>query len=64
MAKVIERRKQADLDLVGSFKRFGSHGVAYQVIKVDDAGIATVRVLESGETLEYPIGKILADPAA
>ena len=62
MAKVIERKKQADLGLVGSFKRFGKrfgpHGVAYQVLEADDAGTATVRVFESGETLEYPIGKV------
>jgi hypothetical protein len=64
MANVIERKKQADQDLVGSFKRFGPYGVAYEIIKVDDDRLATVRVIESGETLEYPIRKILADPAA
>ena len=64
MANVIERKMQADQDLVGSFKRFGPYGVAYEIIKVDDDRLATVRVIESGETLEYPIRKILADPAA
>ncbi len=64
MAKVIERKKRADQELVGSFKRFGPYGVAYEVIKVGDDRVATIRVIESGETLAYPVGKILADPAA
>jgi hypothetical protein len=64
MAKVIERKNQADQDLVGSFKKFGPYGVAYEIIKVDDDRFATIRVIESGETVEYPIRKILADPAA
>jgi hypothetical protein len=64
MTKVVEREKQADYDLVGSIRRFGPHGVAYEVIKVDDDRFATIRVIDSGETLEYPIQKALADPAA
>jgi Family of unknown function (DUF5397) len=64
MAEVTERKKQADQDLVGSFKRFGPHGIAYEIIKIDDDGLATIRVIESGETLEYRIRKILSDPAA
>jgi len=65
MAKVVVQEKPAEREgLVGSFKRFGPHGVAYQVVKVDDDEFATIRVVESGETLEYPIRKILADPAA
>jgi len=64
MAKVIERARRMDQGLVGSFKRFGPYGVAYEIIKVDNDRFAAIRVVESGEMLEYPMQKILADPAA
>ena len=64
MAKVIERKRRVDHDLAGTFRRFGPHGVAYEVIKVDNERFATIRVIESGETLKYPIQKIETDPHA
>ena len=47
MAKVIERERRADQSLVGSFKRFGPYGVAYEVIKVGNDSFATVRVVDT-----------------
>lgn len=49
---------------VGEFRRFGELGVAYEVIEITDEMTAAIRVLESGETLTYPITSILSDPAA
>lgn len=54
--------------LVGSLRRFGLVGPAYEVI-----GIATplpsgeqqmrVRLIETGEDLDYPLADILSDPS-
>ncbi|MCI4660483.1 MAG: DUF5397 domain-containing protein [Neomegalonema sp.] len=61
----------APLDsLIGGFRRFGEMGPAYVVldIKPDTAGagsaMALIRVLESGEILDYALPKLLADPQA
>jgi len=50
--------------LVGSFRRLGELGPAYQALSVDSQGKATIIILESEETLDYPIAKIMADPEA
>ena len=54
----------ADNDLVGVFRRFGEHGIAYEVLGLKDAGQAHIRVVESGETLTYPIARVRAGPEA
>ena len=56
--------KAAEAKLVGSFRRFGELGPAYQVLSIDGHDTATIIVLESEEKLQYPIAKILADPEA
>ncbi len=48
--------------LVGSLRTVGELGPAYQVLSITSETMATVVVLESEETLQYPIAKILADP--
>jgi len=55
--------------LVGSIRRFGLEGPSYQVIGPAAAGTdgrarMHVRVLESGEELDYPIDDLVADPCA
>ena len=50
-------------DLVGTIRRFGPHGVLYEIIKIIDDRRALVRVLDTGEETAYPLDKILADPA-
>lgn len=66
MGKVIH--KSTDLtSLVGTFRRFGKHGPAYEVL-ASPAHLnggepkARIRVLQTGEVLEYPITKLLKDP--
>jgi hypothetical protein len=49
--------------LIGSVRRFGPHGVLYQVVKVLDDDRAMIRVIETGEETPYSLTKILADPA-
>jgi hypothetical protein len=51
-------------ELVGSFRRFGPHGPAYVILNAPDACTVTIRVLETGETLPYPLRHVLADPQA
>ena len=53
--------------LVGSIRRFGLEGPSYQVIGPAPAGAdgrarMHVRVLESGEELDYPVEDLAADP--
>ena len=64
MSKTRVREKPATDDLVGSFRRFGSYGVVYEVLRIEDDQNAIIRVVESGEEASYPIRQILADPKA
>jgi hypothetical protein len=54
----------AAAELVGSFRRLGELGPAYQVLSINSKDWATIIILESEEKLDYPIAKILADPDA
>lgn len=45
---------------IGSFYKFGELGVVYEVIGIDNSK-ARIRVVESGEELDYPIEKISTD---
>ncbi|MCC3244044.1 DUF5397 domain-containing protein [Methylocystis sp. WRRC1] len=54
-------------ELVGTFRRFGSFGPAYEIIGVgaeEPLGDRwmKVRVVESGEVLDYKFSDILDDP--
>lgn len=53
--------------LVGSFRRFGLYGPVYEIVAVASVSpveglLMQVRVLESGERLDYPLSDILDDP--
>jgi uncharacterized protein DUF5397 len=48
--------------LVGTVRRFGPHGVLYEVIKILDDQRALIRVIDSGEETPYALAKISADP--
>ena len=51
--------------LVGTFWRFRSGGPPYEVLAVNaERGTGTIRILESGEEIDYPIVKIVADEEA
>lgn len=56
--------RRTENGLVGAFRRFGEHGVAYEVIGLDDEGHVRIRVVESGETLRYPAANVRTDPEA
>ena len=51
-------------DLVGSFRTFGAEGPAYQVLHNRGEEIVRVRVLETGEELDYPTPQAIGDPEA
>ena len=42
------------------FKRFGPFGPAYEVLSIGPA-FAKIRVIESGEELDYPLGQMQGD---
>ncbi|NOT39401.1 MAG: DUF5397 family protein [Alphaproteobacteria bacterium] len=52
--------------LIGTFRRFGTEGPVYEVIDVgsspSDETKMRVRVVESGEELDYRLSDIIADP--
>ena len=53
--------------LVGTFRRFGLFGPTYEVLGAGTPGASgearlRVRVLESGEELDYGLERIVADP--
>jgi hypothetical protein len=56
--------KRAEAGLVGTFHRFGPHGVAYEVIALEDAEHVRIRVVETGETIRYRIAEVRQDPKA
>ncbi len=63
-----EEEKGADYtvpqDLVGQWRRFGDHGVAYVIKRIENDKEATIEVFGTQEVLTYPIAKLLADPIA
>ncbi len=53
--------------LIGSWRRFGAVGPVYEIVGVTEPKAADrprmrVRVLETGEELDYPLAEILDDP--
>lgn len=52
-----QAEKRTDKDLIGTFRRFGEHGVAYEVTGLSDEGQVRIRVVESGETLTYAVAR-------
>ena len=48
--------------LVGTVRRFGPHGVLYEIIRVLDDKSALIRVIDTGEETPYSLDKIIADP--
>jgi hypothetical protein len=51
-------------DLIGAYRTFGAEGPPYQVVSKRDGQTVRVRVLESGEEVDYPVQQALADPEA
>lgn len=51
-------------DLIKTYRTFGAEGPAYQVVSKRDGNTVRVRVLESGEELDYPVQQALADREA
>jgi hypothetical protein len=51
-------------DLVGTYRTFGPEGPAYQVLRTLDGQTVRVRVVETGEELDYPAQQALDDPDA
>ena len=50
--------------LVGQFRRFGEAGPAYEIMKVKSESHAAIRVVYSGEELDYSIEHLKAEKYA
>ena len=51
-------------DLVHSFRTFGEYGPLYEVVSKVNESEVHIRVVESGEELDYSVEKALEDPEA
>ena len=51
-------------EIVGQFHTFGQAGVAYEVVEELDDSTVKIRVVETGETLDYSRDQLAADPLA
>ena len=49
-------------ELIGTVRRFGPQGVLYEVLELIGGDKARIRVIETGEELDYPIAKVMRDP--
>lgn len=65
-----DRRITVPLDaLMGSFRTFGRLGPVYEILRAAEPASGSkvmlrVRVVESGEELDYPLSDALDDPVA
>lgn len=48
--------------LIGTFRRFGAHGPAYEIVATLLDDMMKIKVVNTGEELEYPVMDILDDP--
>lgn len=51
-------------DLLATFRTFGPEGPVYQVLRKAGADKVRIRVIESGEELDYLSARALKDPEA
>lgn len=56
-------------DIIGSFRTFGPVGPVYEVLRITEPStgpdvLVHIRVVESGEELDYPIRDAINDPLA
>jgi hypothetical protein len=51
-------------ELIGQFRRLGSAGPAYEIMKVDDDGTVHVEFVYNDEKMTYPLAEVLDDPMA
>ena len=51
-------------ELVGTYRTFGAEGPAYEVLRTLNGQTVRVRVVETGEELDYPAQQALDDPEA
>ncbi len=65
-----DRKMVVPLDsLVGTFRTFGIFGPAYEILQINEPAsgpnvTVRIRVVESGEQLDYPLSDTLDDPQA
>jgi hypothetical protein len=56
--------KKPNEDLVGTLHRFSDIGPVYEVIGIEDEGVVTICLVESGDIASYPTDQVRNDPKA
>lgn len=51
-------------ELVGQFRRFGEVGPAYEVLAIMKPDFAKIRVVATGEEVDYRMDRLMSDPLA
>jgi len=60
----VKTRARTTGDLPGTFRTFGTEGPVYQVLRKAGPDKVRIRVIESGEELDYLVIRALKDPEA
>ena len=63
-AMLANAEQNPETSLLGSFRTFGEFGPVYECLKIVAADMLRVRVLDSGEEIDYPVQSALEDPIA
>ncbi|MGF1601114.1 MAG: DUF5397 family protein [Thermosynechococcaceae cyanobacterium] len=57
---------QAEEELVGSIRRFGSQGITYEVLGIEEhsnnGSVVKIHIFETGEETDYSLEDALNDP--
>jgi hypothetical protein len=53
-----------ETSLIGSYRTFGEFGPVYECLRILAHGMLRVRVVESGEEIDYPVQSAFDDPIA
>jgi hypothetical protein len=63
-ARAMKTFVRAADDLLGTYRTSSAEGPAYHILRRNDEQTVPVRVVESGEDLDYPAQQALNDPEA
>ena len=64
MSAALSTSQHEGADLVGTVHRIGDVGPPYKIVSVAGPGRVRIVVLDSGETLDYPVSDARNDPEA
>lgn len=64
MSAALSKELDDGADLVGTFRSFGEIGPVYEVVGLAELGKVKICLVQSGETVDYPVREVRLDPVA